>query len=63
MAINCGEMTNWDDYSLTIFEDKYSQIIGRWSLELNNYKSKDSYPHMAETCSSLAPDYNKESNC
>jgi len=63
MELNCAEMTNWDDYVLDIFEDSYKQILGRYTLNLNNYHSKHPYPHMAETCASLAPDYEKSEYC
>lgn len=63
MDFNCGEMTNWDDYALDIFEDSYSQILGRYTLSLNNFHSKSPYPHMAETCASLAPEYAKDAKC
>jgi hypothetical protein len=51
------------DYVLDIFEDSYKQILGRYTLNLNNYHSKHPYPHMAETCASLAPDYEKSEYC
>lgn len=63
MPLNCAEMTNLDDYSLTIFEDTYEQIIGRWTLNLNKYGTKDPYAHMAETCASLAPNYEQDPHC
>jgi hypothetical protein len=76
MPVNCAEMTNVDgksfclivtqhlpDYSLTIFEDTYEQIIGRWTLNLNKYGTKDPYAHMAETCASLAPNYEQDPHC
>ena len=61
--VNCGEMTNVDDYGLGIFEDSYTQIIGRWTLALNRYNIKKPYAHMAETCASLAPDYEQQVDC
>jgi len=63
MEMNCGEMTNVDDYSLDIFEDSYTQIMGRWTLELNRYNSRRPYPHMSETCESLAPEYEQSPHC
>ena len=56
-------MTNVDDYGLGIFEDSYTQIIGRWTLALNRYNIKKPYAHMAETCASLAPDYEQQVDC
>lgn len=61
--VNCGEFTNVDDYDLAIFEDEYTQIMGRWTLKLNRYNIKNPYPHMAETCASLAPDYEQAVDC
>lgn len=63
MEINCAEMTNVDDYSLTIFEDTYQQILGRWTLTLNKYHTKTPYEHMAETCASLPPNYEQDPHC
>ena len=51
------------DYGLALFEDEYSQIIGRWTLGLNRYNIKKPYSHMGETCSSLAPDYEQVVDC
>eukprot|EP00298_Acanthocystis_sp_HF-20_P013871 c20540_g1_i1.p1 GENE.c20540_g1_i1~~c20540_g1_i1.p1 ORF type:complete len:590 (-),score=239.66 c20540_g1_i1:109-1878(-) len=77
-VVNCGELTNWDDYALTLFDKNYvrpqacvdadpdnqvCQLLGEYSVNLNNYNSKDPYQHMAEKCPSLAPNYNKPSNC
>lgn len=62
-SINCAEQTNWDDYALTIHADTYRQIVGTYSLELNSFKTKDLYAHMAESCPSLAPEYDKPSDC
>jgi hypothetical protein len=60
---NCQEMTNWDDYALDIFEGEYHQIMGRYTLQLNNFHSKTYYDHMAETCASEAPLYEKDAKC
>jgi len=61
--INCGEFTNADDYGMAIFDGEYQQIVGRWSLTLNHYNIKKPFSHMAETCSSLAPDYEQKVDC
>jgi hypothetical protein len=61
--VQCGELTNWDDYALTILSDSPKQIIGDYTLELNDYGVKAPYAHMAETCPSLAPDYNRDASC
>lgn len=62
--VNCGEMTNVDDYTLAIFDaDRTKQIIGQWTLEFNRFNMKEPYAHMGETCSSLAPDYEQKVDC
>jgi len=61
--VNCGEFTNVDDYGLAFFEDEYTQIIGRWTLELNRFNIKKPYDHMSEKCSSLAPHYEQAVDC
>lgn len=48
---------------MTILASPYQQIIGEYTLELNDYATKDMYPHMAESCASLAPDYEKDAHC
>lgn len=63
LDFNCGEMTNSDDYQLKIFEDEYQQIMGQWTLEFNEYNTKDPFDHMREGCASLAPDYTKSDHC
>jgi hypothetical protein len=63
LDFNCAEMTNSDDYQLKIFEEEYKQIMGKWTLELNNYNTREPFTHMAETCASLAPDYVKSDTC
>lgn len=63
MDVNCAEQTNLDDYSLSIFQDQYEQILGEWSLELNRYNSKVPFSHMAETCPSQGPDYIQDASC
>jgi len=74
----CSEMTNWDDYALTIFEgtpnrpqecvtadpnNVLCQLEGKYVLNLNDYSTKAPYIHMAEKCPSLAPNYTKPDNC
>lgn len=63
LDVNCAELTNWDDYALDIFEDSYSQIVGRYTLELNDFHTKSPYSHMAESCASEAPLYEKDPKC
>jgi len=76
--LNCAELTNWDDYSLKIFDsvtarppqcvaadpnNALCQLEGEYTLVLNNYNSKAPYAHIAERCPSEAPNYNKPANC
>jgi len=76
--INCAEFTNWDDYSLKIFDldtarpqvcvdadpkNQLCQIMGAYTLNLNDYNTKGEYPHMCENCPSMAPNYTKPANC
>jgi len=61
--INCAEQTNFNDYSMTIHGDSYEQIIGSYSLYLNDFKTKDPYAHMSESCGSHAPDYYQAEGC
>jgi hypothetical protein len=62
-SINCAEQTNWDDYVLTVHAKTYEQILGSYTLTLNDYSTKDPYAHMGEKCDSLAPDYEKSPTC
>jgi len=76
--INCAELTNWDDYALTILDPKPArpnacvqadpanplcQLEGEYSLVLNNYATKAPYAHMAEKCPSEPPAYKKPADC
>lgn len=61
--VNCEEFTNYDDYALTYVQETYTQIIGDYSLNLNDYRTREPYAHMAEHCGSKAPDYEKEPGC
>jgi len=60
--MNCAETTNWDVYVLNLFGSP-TQIMGQYSMNLNNLGSKEPYPHYAETCSSLPPVYEKAEYC
>jgi len=74
---NCAEMTNWDDYSLNLFDtgprpqacvtadpqNTNCQLEGAYTLLLNNYNQFTPYEHMRETCPSMAPDYKKPAGC
>lgn len=48
---------------MTILAEKNLQIIGDYTLELNDYHTKAPYAHMAENCPSLAPDYVRSPTC
>jgi len=61
--VNCGEFTNVDDYSMDFLDEEPKQILGRWTLELNDYRTKSAYPHMNENCASLAPNFEKDPKC
>jgi hypothetical protein len=50
-------------YALTILSDTPKQIIGDYTLTLNDYHVKAPYAHMAETCPSLPPDYTRDATC
>lgn len=75
---NCAELTNADDYMLNILQSNPSrpaacqvadpdnvlcQVEGQYTLSLNDFSIKAPYPHMAETCPSLCPNYTKPLNC
>lgn len=77
-AVNCGELTNWDDYALNVLQARpdrpaacraadpdnaLCQLMGDHKVTLNNLSSKAPYPHMAEHCPSKAPHYEKPPRC
>jgi len=76
--IQCGELTNWDDYSLNLLDvpqqrpaqcvaadptNALCQLEGSYQLHLNEYATKAPYPHLAEKCPTLAPEYKKPNDC
>jgi hypothetical protein len=61
--LNCGELTNYDDYSLKIFRGDYVQIAGDYGLYLNDFRTRDMYEHMDEKCPSLPPKYERPDHC
>lgn len=63
LDFNCAELTDVDVYSLTVLDNNYTQILGKYTLELNRFQSRTPYAHMGETCASMAPEYNHEPNC
>lgn len=71
-------MTPKDVYTLTIYDRNfnvpkkckvndptlpYCQIMGRWLMELPGYSTIEQYPHMAEKCPTMAPDYFRPEGC
>jgi hypothetical protein len=60
---NCGELNNWDDYALNIFEDSYQQLTGKYTLVLNDVNTREPFVDMYETCPSFAPNYERPSDC
>jgi len=76
--IQCGEQTNWDDYAMKLFDpnaarpaacatadpnNQLCQLEGKFAVNLNNYGSKQWYPHYGEKCPSRGPDYLKPADC
>lgn len=75
--VNCAELTNWDDYALTILDaparppqcvaadpdNNLCQLLGAQTLSLNDYATKAPYAWMAQECPSEAPKYLKPANC
>jgi hypothetical protein len=77
-SVNCGELTNYDDYILQILQpdtprpaqcvaadpdNTLCQIEGQYTLHLNDFATKQPYAHMAETCPSQAPNYTRPNDC
>jgi hypothetical protein len=51
-------------YVLDLLDEKYTQIMGEYTLKLQfDFNSKSLYSHMAESCSSAPPSYEKEPDC
>ena len=56
LDINCGELTNYDLASMAIFDKGgYSQILGDYTLSLNDFNSRVPYDHYAENCPDQPP--------
>lgn len=74
-SIQCSEFQNWDTYSLKYFNNTvpvfcvnmdnspFCQITGKYKMYLPGYNTKQIYPHIAEKCPSLPPDYNRPEYC
>ena len=73
--IQCSEFQNWDTYSLNLFNETvpvfcksqdnlpFCQIMGEYRMFLPGYNTKKIYPHMAEKCPSLPPNYIRPKYC
>eukprot|EP01123_Difflugia_compressa_P003781 TRINITY_DN15092_c0_g1_i1.p1 TRINITY_DN15092_c0_g1~~TRINITY_DN15092_c0_g1_i1.p1 ORF type:complete len:447 (-),score=84.61 TRINITY_DN15092_c0_g1_i1:32-1270(-) len=76
--IQATEFTNWDAYSLSIFDSNYvrpkqcveadpdsqfCQLLGKYRMALPDYNSFAPYPHMREHCPSEPPKYIKPTGC
>jgi len=75
--INCAEQTNYDDYVRNFLDtptrpqqcvtadpdNQLCQLLGDYTLNLNDYATLAPYPHMDEKCPSEAPDYKRPANC
>lgn len=72
------EMTPKDVYTLSIFDINfdvplkclkndpslpYCQIMGNKLMELPNYATIEPYPHMAERCPTMTPDFLRPDGC
>jgi hypothetical protein len=73
-----AEFTNWDAYSLNLFDANYvrptacvvadpdsqfCQILGKYRMALPDYNTVTPFAHMRERCPSEAPNYIKPANC
>jgi len=76
--IQAAEFTNWDAYSLNIFNSNYKrpsqcvqadpnsqfcQLLGKYRMSLPGYNTVTPYAHMRENCPSIAPLYLKPPGC
>jgi hypothetical protein len=76
--IQATEFTNWDAYSLNIFDANYKrpqqcvtadpdsqfcQLLGKYRMTLPDYNTVTPYAHMREKCPSLPPKYIKPVGC
>jgi len=76
--IQAAEFTNWDAYSLKIFDSNYvrppqcvaadpdsqfCQLLGEYRMSLPDYNSFAPYAHMREKCPSTPPLYIKPTGC
>mmetsp|Transcript_17737 Transcript_17737/g.26571 ORF Transcript_17737/g.26571 Transcript_17737/m.26571 type:complete len:583 (+) Transcript_17737:136-1884(+) len=77
-SFNCTEATNWDIYTLNIFDSsnrpqecrdadpnlEFCQLMGKFQLEIPFYNSRAPAPHMYASCPRGDwPDFNKPIGC
>jgi len=78
MEINAVEFTPRDVYTLAFFdldyqrpqacidadpELPYCQILGKYKMTFPGYSTIEPYPHMAENCPTIAPEYVRPDGC
>jgi len=76
--IQAAEFTNWDAYSLNIFDSnfirpsqcvkadpdsQFCQLLGKYRMALPDYNTYAPFPHMREKCPSTPPLYIKPAGC
>jgi len=76
--VQAVEFTNWDAYSLNIFnsgyvrpkqcvtadpDSQFCQLLGKYRMTLPDYNSFTPFPHMREKCPSTPPKYIKPLRC
>eukprot|EP00727_Mastigamoeba_balamuthi_P009416 m51a1_g5097 hypothetical protein (539) ;mRNA; f:283703-285716 len=76
--IMASEFTNWDVYSLDIFDRQwvrpeacqradpdlpYCQLLGQYRMTLDGYSTATPFPHMREKCPSKGPYYYRPADC
>ena len=76
--INCAEFTPYDVHALKIFDENFEfpdichtadpenplcQVVGQYTLHLNDFNTRPMQPRMNEVCPSLAPDYERPRTC
>jgi len=77
-SFQAAEFTNWDAYSLNIFDanfkrpqicidadpdSQFCQVLGKYRMTLPDYNKFAVFPHMREKCPTKAPKYIKPPNC
>lgn len=63
-SLNCGELTNADDVMLAFFDGgRTRQVLGAYRMFLPEFNYKQPFPHMDESCPSLAPVYARPLDC